>query len=114
MMLTLITLGTCSYLVAEERIDLTAPYDPDTRSTTQLRVNELRLRWGNTSAESHIYVELSSGTIHTSFTYIGQDARDQMVLLNKANLTSNSLHKRIINKLISDGKISGTVSGTPD
>ena len=33
--------------------------------------------------------------------------------LNTANLTSNSLVKRVYNQLISDGHITGTVSGSP-
>ena len=34
--------------------------------------------------------------------------------LNKANLTIKSLHRRILEKLIADGKIVGSISGTPD
>jgi hypothetical protein len=34
--------------------------------------------------------------------------------LNTANLSTNSLVKRIFNRLVADGYISGTVSGTPD
>jgi hypothetical protein len=33
--------------------------------------------------------------------------------LNTANLTSNSLAKRIYTRLIADGYLAGTVSGTP-
>lgn len=34
--------------------------------------------------------------------------------LNTANLTSNSLIKRTFNRVITDGCIAGTVTGTPD
>jgi hypothetical protein len=101
-------------LNAEERVDLTTPHDPDPRATSVLRVNALNMRWGNSPEESLIDIQLSSGTILLSFGYFGQDARNQMILLNKANLTSNSLHRRVLNKLISDGFISGTISGSPD
>lgn len=36
-----------------------------------------------------------------------------IVSLNKANLSTTSLEKRILNQLISSGLIAGTVSGTP-
>lgn len=48
-----------------------------------------------------------------NFSYNGVTATAMMVLLNKANLTSNSLHKRILNQLVSEGKLLGTVSGVP-
>lgn len=37
-----------------------------------------------------------------------------MIALNKANLSVKSLHRRVIEQLISDGFISGTISGVPD
>jgi hypothetical protein len=37
-----------------------------------------------------------------------------MAALNKADLSSNSLQKRVLQKLIDDGVIPGTVSGAPD
>ena len=49
-----------------------------------------------------------------TFFYRGTVARNMMIVLNKANLTNNSLNKRILNKLIQDGKISGTVTGLPE
>lgn len=33
--------------------------------------------------------------------------------LNTANLSVKSLHRRIMERLIADGKITGTISGTP-
>jgi len=37
-----------------------------------------------------------------------------MVALNKANLTIKSLHRRVLERLIADGKLSGSISGSPD
>lgn len=37
-----------------------------------------------------------------------------IVSLNKANLTTISLEKRIINQLVASGLLAGTVSGSPD
>jgi hypothetical protein len=48
------------------------------------------------------------------FEYEGAEARTMISTLNTANLTSNSLRKRIFTKLLNDGKIeSGAVVGTP-
>lgn len=49
-----------------------------------------------------------------SHTWTGSVANDDIIALNKANLTNNSLEKRILNRLILDGVIAGTVSGSPD
>lgn len=48
------------------------------------------------------------------FLYTGATALTMMNQLNKANLTTNSLQKRIFERLIADGKLVGTISGTPD
>lgn len=43
------------------------------------------------------------------------DAVKMMKQLNTANLTTKSLHKRVLEKLSADGKIPpGTTTGTPD
>lgn len=41
-------------------------------------------------------------------------ARNLIVALNKANLSTTSLQKRILNQLVTDGLLSGTVTGTPE
>lgn len=48
------------------------------------------------------------------FRYEGSDALALLTALNKANLTTQSLQKRILLRLIADNKISGNVTGTPD
>lgn len=48
-------------------------------------------------------------------TYDGSAAEQMVNALNTANLTTNSLRKRIVNKLVQDGYIpaGGNVTGTP-
>jgi hypothetical protein len=43
------------------------------------------------------------------------NARDIILALNKANLTTKSLERRVMERAINDGKIpAATISGTPD
>jgi hypothetical protein len=44
--------------------------------------------------------------------YNGATADALMLALNKANLTTLSLHQRVIAQLITDGKLAGVASGT--
>lgn len=46
--------------------------------------------------------------------YTGKQASNMIKSLNTANLTTKSMHKRILEKLSADGVIPGTVTGTPD
>ena len=91
-----------------ERVDLTTTITPP--SISNYSVSSLLLDWANAS----IVVRLvdNNGLI-VQFDYSGANATALMVALNKANLTSNSLQKRIFTQLIADGKLSGSVSGTP-
>lgn len=92
-----------------EKLDLTtAVTTPD---VTSYRVSQLVLDWDG----QHIGIFLvgPNGERRTE-TYNGSTAKTLMIALNKANLTANSLHKRVLNQLVTDGKLAGTVSGTPD
>lgn len=46
--------------------------------------------------------------------YKGNQAVNMIKQLNTANLTTKSMHKRILEKLSADGVLPGTVTGTPD
>lgn len=82
------------------------------QSVTDYRVDKLKLDWG----EAKILVVLKD-TQGDSITvgYTGAEATTLMTQLNKADLSTNSLHKRILERLVTDGKISGgSVTGSPD
>ena len=93
-----------------EQIDFGTPHVIDPRTATFFKVRYLSLDWDR----QNILIRLSDGSIFKEFIYTGQKALDLMVALNKANLSTSSLQKRIINQLITDGHLSGTISGTPD
>ena len=99
---------------AEEQVDLTSPFDPDTRTTSIFTVKELHLFRGDTDENALIQIGLEGNDIKASFTIDGTDAATLMKTLNKADLTTNTLNKRVLNYLISQGIISGTVSGNPE
>lgn len=52
---------------------------------------------------------------YTYCQYIGQEAHNMIKWLNTANFTTNSMQKRVLQKLMADGKLPlGTVQGTPE
>ena len=91
-----------------EQVDLLDPVQPP--AVSNYRISRLSLDWD--SACIDILLRDNVGGTVTA-TYSGQEATDMMLILNTANLTTNSLHKRTLNKLIADGKLIGTISGTP-
>jgi len=92
-----------------EQIDLTTPITQP--SITNYRLNKLDLRW----LDQHIRIELvaDSGEV-IEHSYDGDIARNLMIALNKMDLSVKSLQRRVMEKLIADGVIVGTISGTPD
>lgn len=83
-------------------------------SVVDYKIVELNLRFAG--ADSSISIGLVDNANRKSFYfYNGTDAETQLNTLNKANLTSNSLHKRILNKLVSDGLLqAGSITGLPE
>ncbi len=94
-----------------EQLDLTNPEVKPQVVTSFYQVVYLQLNWlGET-----VLIRLRGQNDEIKqFTYEGAEAVQMMKTLNTANLTTNSLQKRVLNKLVADGKISGTVSGSPD
>lgn len=91
-----------------EIVTLAAPLNP----SVQFRVVHLDLNW----KAAYIVIELEdeSGKLH-HFSYSNSEALSLMTTLNKANLSTKSLHRRIIEKLQADGKlVNGTITGSPD
>lgn len=89
--------------------------------------------WYITDFDLHLHRELVDGTVSvvpgrcaawvkvigdTGETkedrWTGQEAHDDIVALNKANLTTQTLQKRLLGKLVTRGTINGTVGGTPE
>lgn len=104
----------------QERITLTTPI---TQPIATYRVRTLLLDAGPTDAveDDATTIELeATGTQLPAmadnlrvrrFVYSGANA--QLNQLNRANLTTRSLIQRIMDKLIADGQIAGTVTGIP-
>ena len=91
-----------------EQLDLAAVVQPP--AVSNYRIDRLVLDWAAACIDITLR-DNAGGTI--TATYSGQEATDMMLILNTANLTTNSLHKRTLTKLINDGKLVGTISGTP-
>ena len=89
-----------------EQIDLTTPKP----SVTNYRVVILYLDWQNAHIQIGLLGPLGE---QESFIYDGEEATNLMIALNTANLSIKSLHKRVLEKLILDEKLVGTISGTP-
>ncbi len=93
-----------------EQIDLTTPI-ASRGGTAYWQVDNLRLYWG----EARIVIGLvgENGERNT-VGYEGAEATALMVALNKADLSVKSLHRRLMEQAVADGKLAGTISGAPD
>jgi hypothetical protein len=92
-----------------EIITLTTPVT--TPNVTTWRVVFLGLDWESATISMGLR---GSGGEKLNHAYTGPNATTLMIALNKANLTSNSLHRRILTQLHTDGIVVGTISGSPD
>lgn len=92
-----------------ELLDLTAPIVPPTRTT--YRLSGLILDWD----AAYILARVTgSDGVEVRAEYTGATAASLMTTLNTANLSVTSLYKRVLQKLVTDGKLpAGTVSGSP-
>ena len=105
-----------------ERIDLTAP-DKTHPGTPNYRVGGLWLDW---DGRNFYVVLIGDNGVERQETYrdgedeMGNDlegstiATDRMKALNRSNLSTKSLQKRIMEMLIADGRLTGSISGNPD
>ncbi len=92
-----------------EQLDLTAPIVPPSRTTYAIK--SLVLDWNAQVIQVRL---MGSDGVEVLAEYGGTTAVSLMTVLNTANLSILSLHKRILQKLVTDGKLpAGTVSGTP-
>jgi len=93
-----------------EILTLTTPLVIPDRTT--YRVYRLVLDW---QAQVIQVTVRGSDNVEVFAEYTGTDAVSLMTTLNTANMSTSSLHKRTLQKLVTDGKLpAGTVSGTPE
>lgn len=96
-----------------EQIDLTTleSYPLPVKTVAAWQVTELHLQWRG----AHIGIVLEgSDNERREVHYNGPTATALMVALNKANLSVKSLHKRILEYLVADGKLAGVITGAVD
>lgn len=88
-------------------------------TTANYHVILLSLHWER--AEIVIHLRGDNGELK-EFRYGGSTgtpvertkATNLMIALNKSNLSTVSLQKRVLNQLVTDGLLAGAVTGTPD
>lgn len=101
-----------------ETLTLTSPIIPTAPSITGYSVRSIYLG----RSEGVIRVEVEDNNKHRTTAVYADTvtppstvATDLMNALNKANLTTKSLQRRILEQLAADGKLgAGAVSGTPE
>lgn len=103
-----------------EQVTLSAPIDAP---KTVFRIALIAFDWMNATITIHLR-EFNPAAVPPAprfgerllvASYTGGEATQLMTTLNTINLSTQSLHHRVIAKLLADGKIpTGTASGTPD
>lgn len=73
-------------------------------------VQELYLNWAGKLVR--VVLQDSSGA-RPVYEFTGDEALNLMRILNTANLTNNSLHKRILTYLTNQGLLAGAITGVP-
>jgi hypothetical protein len=92
-----------------EQLDLTTPVSTPTLTYYKVRM----LTLDRDASEILIKLRGTSGEIKI-WRYEGAAAVSLMNTLNTVNLAVKSLEKRILEKLVADGVLTGTISGSPD
>lgn len=96
-----------------EQVDLSTPITKP--SITSYRVRSITMDWGVTVDQAFISITvIGPNNEESHFSYERQTARTLLNQLNTMNLTSNSLQRRILARLIADQHLAGTIAGTPD
>lgn len=92
-----------------EIVTLTTPVT--TPNLTTYRVVAVAFDWD--AATIGIRLRGTNGESRTC-GYQGSAATTLMTALNKVDLSTTSLQKRVLQRLIADGEIAGAISGSPD
>jgi hypothetical protein len=105
-----------SALSSQERITLTTPIARP--SVADYSLQSLLLDGGDpaTDADDRISIRLRPNIPEAEpilHSYVGTEANTLIRQLNTADLRANSLQRRVMNKLILDGIIAGSITGTP-
>lgn len=88
--------------LAQEKLMLTTP-EPGASNTTW-QVRELHLGWKVGLTDYYIHLRLAGDNDERiECQWIGEIARAMIVVLNTANLSNNSLHKRALSRAQVDG-----------
>ena len=95
-------------VLAGEQVDLDDP-DQAKSGTSTYTISEFNMNW---TQKRVVIVLLGSNGEQKTVVY--DDAGDMIRALNKANLSVKSLHRRVMERLLADGHLTGTISGTPD
>lgn len=102
-----------------EQLELTDPVTTPAVTTATFKVVGIAMHMETVAAVSGapglIVIELKDNLgVRRSQRYEGQTAIDYMKFINTANFSTKSLHKRILERLSSEGVLPGTVTGAPD
>ena len=104
-----------------ELVNLTQPIKKNVRVRTgnpdsehsSLIVGSLVMNWKINLFRGTL-LDADTKEIVYSFMYTGAEAKSLMDDLTKGDFTVNSIHKTVMEKLIQEGRFSGTVFGRPD
>ncbi len=93
-----------------EQLDLVSP-EQAAPGTVTWRPTLLHLNWEQATIKVGFRGDNAE---YTSVGWEGSAALALMTALNKADLSVSSLHRRIMEQAVTDGKLTGTISGIPD
>ncbi len=80
-------------------------------STTYFKVTAIMFDWDSLT----LIIRLRGANgVSQSESYTGVNATTFIQALNKATFTVKSMHRQIIERLVADGRLAGTISGLPD
>ena len=107
--LLVVLLAACT-MRAQEKVMLTTPVP----AATEYQIVGITLRWAaNDRCSISVTLNPNAGE-SISHSYSGAPACVMLRALNKADLSTVSLQRRILNQLITDKVIAGTVEGSPE
>jgi hypothetical protein len=85
------------------------------RMTFATGINPAAPTAARTGPFASIYIQVMGNNGEAiSHSITGDAALTLLKALNKANLTTQSLERRVLQRLIDDGVLAGTLTGTPD